>query len=453
MQLIKTWLTGCLITLGLIPIVTANSQSIIIDEVIAVVGDSPILKSDVESQYQQAMIQGVSFTGDLKCHIFEQLLIQNLLIEQAKIDSVVVNENMVIMTVDRQVNELVNRAGSRERLEEWLNKPLPQIKRDQRVVVRNQMLTQQVQGSITDNVRVTPAEVREFYRNTPSDSLPMVPSMVEVQKIKIEPEIDPEDIESIKERLRGFQRQVAEGRDFVTIAVLFSEDNVSAARGGELGFMTRAELVPEFAQAAFNLREPGQVSHIVETEFGFHIIQLIERQGDRINVRHVLLRPKPRPEAIARAQQRADSIAGIISEGKITFEAAAARFSMDTNTRLTGGLLINPNDQSSRFEIQQLSPEINRQIQGMEAGGVSNSFRMRDERSGSDYFAVVRLRSRTQPSRANMRDNYQLLQTILENRKRQETFQKWIARKQTETYISISPEWGNCRFEFEGWRK
>lgn len=294
----------------------AFSQSNIIDEVIGVVGDNPILRSDVEFQYQQAMMQGSNFQGDLKCHIFEQLLLQNLLLEQAKLDSIEVSENMVIMQVDRQINEFINRAGSREKLEEWLNKPIHRIKREQRDIVRNQMLTQQMQGTITENVKVTPAEIRAFYRKTPQDSLPMVNSQYEIQQIKVFPNIDTEEVERVKSRLREFQRQVSEGRDFATLAVLYSEDQGSAARGGELGFMSRAELVPEFAQVAFNMQEPGRVSKIVESEFGFHIIQLIERQGDRVNVRHILMRPKAAPSAIAEAQERTDSIARLIRRKK-----------------------------------------------------------------------------------------------------------------------------------------
>lgn len=452
MLLLKPRLLSLFI-LGLFVSSAARSQSNVIDEVIAVVGDNPILRSDVEYQYQQAMMQGVSFTGDLKCHIFEQLLLQNLLLEQTKVDSVEVSENMVIMQVDRQINEFINRAGSREKLEEWLNKPLHQIKREQRVMVRNQMLTQQMQSKIAENIRVTPAEIRAFYRRTPQDSLPMVPAQFEVQQITLFPKIELEDTETVKARLREYQRQVADGRDFATLAVLYSEDPMSAARGGELGFMARAELVPEFAQVAFNLQEPGRVSKIVETEFGFHIIQLIERQGDRINVRHILLRPKPRPAAIVEAQQRADSIATIIRNGDMSFEEAAIRFSMDKDTRINGGLMVNPMNQSTKFEIQHIAPTINRQIENMEVGDVSNAFMMKDERLGKDYFALVKLRSRNEPHRANIRDDYQLLQTLLENQKREETFHQWIIKKQQETYISISPNWVNCRFEFDGWRK
>jgi peptidyl-prolyl cis-trans isomerase SurA len=429
------------------------AQSNIIDEVIAVVGDNPVLLSDVEFQHQQAMMQGANFQGDLKCHIFEQLLLQNLLLEQAKLDSIEVSENMVIMQVDRQINEFVNRAGSKEKLEEWLNKPLHRIKSEQRVIVRNQMLTQQMQSDITGGVKVTPAEIRAFYRNTSPDSLPMVASQYEIQQITIFPKIDTEEIESVKSRLRDFQRQVAEGRDFATLAVLYSEDQGSAARGGELGFMARAELVPEFAQVAFNMQEPGRVSKIVESEFGYHIIQLIERQGDRVNVRHILLRPKAKPEAIMAARERADSIAGLIRQDSISFEVAALKYSMDKDTRINGGLMINPYDNSTKFEVQMIPPAINRQLETMEVGSISDPFMMKDERLGKDYFSVIKLKSKTDAHRANINDDYQLIQTILENKKREEIFNKWIVTKQKESYISISPNWINCQFEFSGWNK
>lgn len=429
------------------------AQSNIIDEVIAVVGDNPVLLSDVEFQHQQAMMQGANFQGDLKCHIFEQLLLQNLLLEQAKLDSIEVSENMVIMQVDRQINEFVNRAGSKEKLEEWLNKPLHRIKSEQRVIVRNQMLTQQMQSDITGGVKVTPAEIRAFYRNTSPDSLPMVASQYEIQQITIFPKIDTEEIESVKSRLRDFQRQVAEGRDFATLAVLYSEDQGSAARGGELGFMARAELVPEFAQVAFNMQEPGRVSKIVESEFGYHIIQLIERQGDRVNVRHILLRPKAKPEAIMAARERADSIAGFIRQDSISFEVAALKYSMDKDTRINGGLMINPYDNSTKFEVQMIPPAINRQLETMEVGSISDPFMMKDERLGKDYFSVIKLKSKTDAHRANINDDYQLIQTILENKKREEIFHKWIVTKQKESYISISPNWINCQFEFSGWNK
>ena len=449
---VKFIIYGLIMAAFFVPSVV-KSQSNVIDEVIAVVGDNPILRSDIESQYQQAIMQGANFDGDLKCHIFEQMLLQKLLLEQAKVDSIEVNENMVITQVDRQINDFINRAGSKEKLEEWLNKPLHQIKQDQREILRNQMLTQQMQSKITGDVKVTPAEIRAFYRKTPSDSLPMVSAQFEVQQITVYPRVAEEDTEAVKARLRDFQRQINEGRDFATLAVLYSEDTNSAARGGELGMMGRGELVPAFSQVAFNLQDKNKVSKIVETEFGFHIIQLIDRQGDRINVRHILMRPKPTSASLKEAQEKIDSLANVIREGKISFEEAALRFSMDKDSRANGGIMVNSVDQSTKFEIQQIAPGIYRQIERMNVGQVSKSFLMKDERLGKDYFAIVKLTSRTEPHRANIKDDYQLLQSLLENQKSEATFNKWIKKKQKDTYISISPNWVNCEFEFKGWIK
>ena len=435
----------------LIPFLT-KSQTGIIDEVIAVVGDSPILRSDVEYQYQQIIMQGANFSGDLKCHIFEQLLVQKLLLEQAKIDSIEVSENTVISYVDRQINEFINRAGSKEKLEEWLNKPLFQIKLEQRDIVRNQLITQQMQSKITADIKATPSEIRQYYR-THSDSLPMVPAQFEVQQITIYPKISIEETEAIKARLRDYQRQINEGRDFATIAVFYSEDPQSATRGGEMGYMARSELVPEFAQVAFNLQDKNRVSKIVETEFGFHIIQLIDRQGDRINVRHILLKPKPTADAIMEARNRADSIATLIREGKMSFEEAALRFSMDKDTRGNGGLMVNHYNQSSKFDIQQIAPAIYREVEKMKPNDVSNAFIMKDERLGKDYFTIIKLKSFNEPHRANLKDDYQLIQGLLEDEKSENEFRKWIVKKQAETYISISPNWINCEFEFKGWVK
>jgi len=280
-----------------------------------------------------------------------------------------------------------------------------------------------------------------------------MPAQYEYQKIAIAPTISQEEIDRVKTQLRDFQRQVREGRDFATLAVLYSEDPNSAARGGELGLTPRANLVPEFSQVAFNLRDKNKVSKIVETEFGFHIMQLVERQGDRINVRHILLKPKPSQDAIQGAKERADSLVSLIRKDSISFEEAALRFSMDKDTRASGGIVINPETQSTKFEIQQIQPSIARVIENKEEGSVSEPFLMKDQRLGTDQYTIVKLVRKTPPHRANMVDDYQIIKRMLENKKREETFNDWIRRKQRETYISISGEWRNCDFEFDGWIK
>jgi peptidyl-prolyl cis-trans isomerase SurA len=428
-------------------------QGSVIDEVIAVIGDEPVLKSDIEFQYQQAIMQGADFSGDMKCHILEQMMIQNLLLEQAKIDSIEVNENQVIMTVDRQISDFINRAGSREKLEEWLNKSILKIKEEQRELVRNQMLTQNVRQEITKDIDVTPMEIRRFFRETPKDSLPPMPPQYEYQKISITPRISQEEIDRVKAKLRDFQNQIRDGRDFATLAVLYSEDPNSAARGGELGLMPRANLVPEFAQVAFNLRDKNKVSKVVETEFGFHIMQLIERQGDRVNVRHILLKPIASAEAKKKANEVADSLVTLIRKDSISFEDAALRYSMDKDSRASGGHVINPQTQSTKFELQQIQPAIARVIENMEDGEISAPFLMKDQRLGVDQYTVVKLVRKTPPHRANMVDDYQTIKQMLEGEKREDTFKDWIKEKQRETYISISGDWGDCDFEFEGWIK
>ncbi|PWD98580.1 peptidylprolyl isomerase [Marinilabilia rubra] len=430
-----------------------TGQSNVIDQVIAVIGDEPVLKSDIEFQHQQALMQGVEYAGDMKCHILEQMMIQNLLLEQAKLDSVEVSENQVLSTVDRQINTFINRAGSRDKLEEWLNKSILKIKEEQRELVRNQMLTQQMRQEITKEIAVTPMEIRRFFRETPKDSLPQMPAQYEYQKIAVTPKVSRDEIDRVKSRLRDFQRQVREGRDFATLAVLYSEDPNSAARGGELGLTPRANLVPEFAQVAFNLRDKEKVSKIVETEFGFHIMQLVDRQGDRINVRHILLKPKASGEAKEEAREVADSLASLIRKDSISFEDAALRYSMDKDTRASGGHVINPQTQSTKFELPQIQPSIAQVLEKMGQGEISDPFLMKDQRLGVDQYTIVRLVRKTPPHKANMVDDYQTIKSLLENKKREETFNNWIKNKQDETYISLSGEWRNCEFEFKGWIK
>ncbi|SFE13449.1 peptidylprolyl isomerase [Thermophagus xiamenensis] len=428
-------------------------QNNIIDEVIAVIGDEPVLKSDIEFQYQQALMEGVEYPGDLKCYLLEQMMVQNLLLEQAKIDSIEVSENQVIMMVDRQINNFINRAGSKEKLEEWLNKSILQIKEEQRDLVRKQMLTQQMRQKITENVNVTPSEIRRFFRETPKDSLPQMPAQYEYQIITVTPRISQEEIERVKARLRDFQRQVREGRDFATLAVLYSEDPNSAARGGEIGLTPRASLVPEFAQVAFNLRDKNKVSKIVQTEFGFHIMQLIERQDDRVNVRHILLKPKPSDKAIQEAKNLADSLVSLIRKDSLSFEEAALRFSSDKDSRANGGFVINSRTQSTKFELREIQPDVAKRLEQLEEGEISEPFTMKDQRLGNDLFAIVKLTRKIPPHTANIVDDYQTIKSLLENKKSEETFRNWIKKKQRETYISISEEWRDCNFEFDGWIK
>ena len=429
------------------------SQDNIIDEVIAVVGENAILKSEIEQQYQQALSEGVTYPGDIKCHILEQSLIQSLMLEQAALDSVEVSQNEIVNQVDGRMNYMIQQIGDKKKLEEYFNKSIIQIKREMMETVRKQMLAQRMQGEITKNITVTPSEIRTFFKKLPEDSLPMVQTQYELNELVIYPKVEQEEIDRVKKQLREFQKEIKEGRDFATLAVLYSEDPGSAARGGDLGWMTRSQLIPEFAAVAFNLTKKNTVSKIVETEYGYHIIQLIDRKGERINVRHILIKPKISEKARNDALARLDSIRTFIVDGKITFEEAALRFSMDKDTRANGGIMVNPRTGNTKFEIGDIPPQMNKQIATMKVGEVSKPFKMIDEQKGRETYRLVLLKSKTPPHRANLRDDYQLLKGMLENKKRQETINKWIEKKQQTTYIRIDKKWLNCDFEYKGWVK
>lgn len=428
------------------------AQTNVIDEVVAIVGDKPVLRSDIEHQYQQALMEGTNFTGDAKCKIFEDQLIQNLLLTQAVLDSVEVSENEVVNEVDRRMNYFIQQIGDKEKLEEYFNKSILQIKREQMDMVRNQMMTQRMRGTITKDLKTTPAEIRLYYKNVIPDSLPMIPTQYELQQLSIYPPIDQKEIDRVKDQLRDFQKQVNEGRDFATLAVLYSEDPGSATRGGDLGWATRSTFVPEFATVAFNLQDKNKVSKIVETEYGFHIIQLLDRKGDRINVRHILIKPKVGSKDKEKAFARIDSISTMIKDKKITFEEAALRFSMDKDTRANGGLMVNEASGSSKFAIDEMPPEVTKASQKLKEGEISAPFLMKDK-NGKDVYRVVLLKKKTDPHRANLVDDYQTLQNMLLQKKQQDTMENWVREKQKSTYISIDKSFVNCEFQYPGWGK
>jgi len=432
---------------------TTYAQDNIIDEVIAVVGDNAILKSEIEQQYQQALSEGVTFPGDIKCHIFEQSLIQSLMLNQADLDSVEVSQNEIVNQVDARMNYMIQQIGDKKKLEEYFNKSIIQIKREMMETVHKQMLAQKMQGEITKNIKVTPSEIRTFFKSLPEDSLPMVATQYELNQIVLYPRVEQEEIDRVKAQLREFQKEIKEGRDFATLAVLYSEDPGSAARGGDLGWMTRSQLIPEFASVAFNLTKKNKVSKIVETEYGFHIIQLIDRKGDRINVRHILIKPKISDKARKEALNKLDTIRTYILDGKLSFEEAALRFSMDKDTRANGGIMVNQKSGNTKFEISDIPPQMNKQIAKLKVGEISKPFKMMDEQKGKETYRLVLLKSKTAPHRANLRDDYQLLKGMLQNKKRQEKINNWIKQKQLTTYIKIDKKWLNCDFEYKGWVK
>ena len=424
----------------------------VIDEVIWVVGDEAILRSEVEEERLRAQYEGQQIKGDPYCVIPEQMAVQKLFLHQAIIDSVEANESSVSHQVDMRLNYYINQIGSKEKMEEYFRKPSSEIREEMMTTVRNQMIIQQMQQKLTADIKPTPAEIRRYYNSLPADSIPMMPAQVEVQILSFEPPVPTEETERIKQRLREFTERVQNGTaDFSMLARLYSEDTESAKRGGELGFVGRGQLVTEFADVAFNLNDPKRVSRIVQTEYGYHIIQLIEKKGERINCRHILLRPRISATDKINAINKLDTIRGLIESDSLQFEQAVLRFSQDKNTVMNAGLMINPNTGSSKFEYQDLAPEIAKQIYSLNEGEVSQPFVMMDQTKNREVCAIVRVKKKTDVHRANLTDDFQAIKGMLEQKLSADFIHEWILKKQKATYVQISPEWQGCDFEYPGW--
>ena len=424
----------------------------VIDEVIWVVGDEAILRSEVEEERIRMQYEGQQIKGDPYCVIPEQMAIQKLFLHQAELDSIEANESSVSHQVDMRINYYINQIGSKEKMEEYFRKPSSEIREEMMTLVRHQMIIQQMQQKLTSSIKPTPAEIRRYYNSLPLDSIPMMPAQVEVQILSFEPPVPVEETERIKQRLREFTERVQSGNaDFAMLARLYSEDTESAKHGGELGFVGKGTLVPEFAEVAFNLNDPKRVSRIVQTEYGFHIIQLIEKKGDRINCRHILLRPRIQSIDKIQAIARLDSIRQLVEADSLQFEQAVVLFSEDKNTVMNAGLMINPNTGSSRFEYQELAPEIAKQIYNLQEGEVSQPFVMMDQAKNREVCAIVRLKKRMDVHRANITDDFQTIKGMLEQQKGQELLHDWILQKQKTTFVQISPEWQGCDFEYPNW--
>ncbi len=430
------------------------SQSNIIDEVIWVVGDEAILKSEVEQEKLRAQYNGVPIQGNPYCVIPEQMAIQKLFLHQAGLDSIVANESMVMNQVDMYMNQFVAQIGSKEKLEEYFQKSYPEIREEQREIIRNQMIIQEMQRTLVADIKSTPADIRRFYNSLSEDSIPTIPAQVEVQIITKNPPIPLEETNRIKERLREFTERVNSGTSsFSVLARLYSEDPGSAMQGGELGFKGKGEFVPEFSTVAFNLTTPNKVSRIVETEFGFHIIQLIEKRGNRINCRHILMRPRISLDDKSKAIAQLDSVADQIRSEKITFEQGVIAYSQDKNTAMSAGQMINNKTGTAKFEYQDLPPEVAKVVYNMNVGEISEPFTMMDRASNKEICVIVKVKSKIKTHKANLQDDYQYLKQYLESKKQDEFIHEWIAKKQKDTYISIDDEWCDCEFEYPGWTK
>ena len=429
------------------------AQDNVIDEVVWVVGDEAILKSDVEQARMYFMMSGQQMEGEPYCVIPEQLAIQKLFLHQAAIDSIEVTEQEVLNGVEREISMRISQIGSREKMEEYFGKTSTQIREELRETVHDRMVVEKMQEEIFGNVKLTPSEVRQGFAKMADDEIPFVPTQVEVQIITQQPEIPIEEIERVKSELRDYTERVNSGEaQFSTLAVFSSQAPESARRGGELDFFGRGEMVPEFSTVAFNLTDPTKVSKIVETEFGFHIIQLIEKRGDRVRARHILRKPEVPAESIDASMAKLDSIAKDIRSGKLPFNEAVY-MSADKNTRKNYGLMSNEMTLSSRFELQELPQEVAKVIYQMKVGEISDPFVMIDRKTGKEVCAIVKLKTRIEGHKATPTEDYQVVKDVMIAKMKQQKLEEWIKNKQKNTYIRINENWCDCEFQYPGWVK
>ena len=425
-----------------------SQEEQVIDQVVAVIGKSIVLESDIQNQYLNARMQGKvrGAASEIRCQILEDIMYQKLMVTQAEVDSLVVNDLQVEGELDRRLGSFIQQFGSQEKLEQYYGKTLSEIKSELREVVGEQMLAQQVQSGIVSTVTVTPSEIKSFYRTIPQDSLPLIKTEYKIAEIVKMPPVNIEEKLRVKEQLLDLRKRILQGENFSTMAVLYSEDPGSASKGGELGFYGRGQLYHEFEAIAYKLNE-GEVSNIVETEAGYHIIQMIERNGDYVNVRHILLIPKVSPADLLKARNLLDSIALFIRADSLTFERAVELYS-DGEDKNSGGLLINQYTGSTAFEAEQLDPQVSFVVEKMESGDISNPVPMKTEEQ-KDAYRILKLLSKTQPHRANLKIDYPRIQEWALQDKQRKAIDKWINKKAKHTYVRVVAQYKTCGFKHD----
>lgn len=432
---------------------TMAQQNNIAEEVAWIVGDEPIYKSQIEEQYSQLQYEKTPINGDPYCVIPEQLAIDELFLHQAVIDTVTVEDATVAKEVNARINYFVESLGSKEKVEEYFRKSIPEIREQYMEIMKNQYIVQQVKENLTKNVKSTPADVRKYYESLDKDSIPYVPMQVEAQIITIKPIIPQEEIDEVKSRLRDYAQRVNNGEsEFSTLAILYSQDG-SSVRGGEIGFRGRTELMPEYASVAFNLTDPKKASRIVETDAGFHIIQLIEKRGDKVNTRHILLKPKVSDKELTDGITRLDSLRQDINAKKFTFEQAAQYVSQDKDTRNNQGIMYNQMTRSTKFQMSQLPQEVAKHVDKLQVGEISEPFIMIDEKTGREVVAIVKLKSRHEGHKATLSDDFEELKDMYELSAKNKIITDWIENKIKSTYVYIEEGWRDCQFQHEGWLK
>lgn len=437
--------------LAILPFCNVSAQDNVIDRVEWVVGDKAILRSDIEESIRYWLSTGRKFEGDPYCVVGEDLAIQQLFLHQAAIDSIEVDETMIMRKVDAQMDYVIQQIGSKEKLEEYFDKNSAEIREMYREQLYNMEMMEMMKSKLVGDIKVSPSLVRRYYESLPKDSLPFIQEQVEVQIITIEPEITEEEIERVKGELRDYTERIMSGEtSFSTMALMYSEDPGSARRGGELDFMGRGELDPAFATVAFNLTDPGKISKIVESEYGFHIIQLMEKRGDRIKVRHILRKPERSADNIKKMLLRLDSISTDIKEGKFTFEEAAGAISDDKDTRNNYGIMYNRNTASAQFSFEELPADVARVVENLEVGELSQPFAWILD-NGKTVCAIAKLRSRTEAHLATINDDYETLSMMYKSELGNQRLQDWIKQKQQNTYVRINSDSRNCEFKYPHW--
>ncbi len=432
----------------------AMAQNNVAEEVAWVIGDEPIFKSDIEEQYQQAIYERVAIDGNPYCVIPEQMALDKLFLDQARIDTVEVQASSISAEVENRINFFIANLGSKEKVEEYFRMPLPRLREKLNEVYSDQYCIQQVQNELTKNVKATPADVQRFYNSLSKDSLPYIPMQVEAQIITINPVIPQQEIDEVKSRLRDYAQQVNTGeREFSTLAILYSEDQATAVYGGETGFQSRSVLLPEYATAAFNLSDSRRVSNIVETDDGFHIIQLIEKRGDRINTRHILLRPKVSDKDLTDALVRLDSVRADISAGKKTFDEMALFISQDKDSRNNNGHMLNEKTHSSRFEMADLPAEVGKKVSLMQPGDISEPFVMINPKTRREQVAIVKLVKRIDGHKADLAEDFMIIKDMCEANAKEKIIHDWVVEKQKKVYVYIEEGWRDCDFKYDWLKK
>jgi peptidyl-prolyl cis-trans isomerase SurA len=433
-------------------VLSSMAQDKVIDQIVAIVGGNIILKSDIENMTINQQAQGITTEGDMKCEVLEEFLINKLLVAEAELDSLItVTPSQVNSQMDQQMQMYLQHFGTESAVEAYFKKPIAMVKAEMQEAIREQSLAQQMRSKIVENVTVTPSEVRYHFRNLEKDQIPTIPTQYEYAQITMQPQIDMEEQNRVKAKLREIKKRIENGSSFAAMAVIYSE-GPSAKDGGVIGYSGRAQLDPAYASAAFNLKG-DKVSNVVESAFGYHIIQLVDKQGGKVNTRHILMKPKVSVEAKEEAYDRLDSLATLIRKDEIVFEQAAAMFSFDKNTRNNGGMAINPNTLSSKFAVEELDGDVSKIITKMNLNEISEPFETIDPENQQTVYKIVKLTNKIEAHKADLQNDYQVLADLYLAKKKEDVLQEWIADQQSQTYIRIDNTYANCNFRFDNWIK